>query len=253
MATPNTTSVNQETLDQRINPVEAFVYKGFADRFYQVFGTVLTYTTSVDKKAARAKQLGQDTGYPMAFAVLKSQAIDETRYSPKTLLLRGTTSGASSDSKLTYKAQFIPVIFSFEISYLCQDIKDVTAFAKEWLFAALGGYLKFSVIYGVVDVDIGCDLDREVNIPEKKVGLSDVNEYEAVTNIRILGFLSPDNLAKTQAVTEIDVEGVVGDPASYALLTAAERANTQVFMFKRQWNSITGPTGSYQDPKTTGP
>jgi hypothetical protein len=245
---------NPNQLDQRINPIEAFIYKGLADRFYQVFGAVLTYTTSQDKKAARAKMLGnKDTGYPMAFAVLKTIAVDETRYSPKSLLLRGVTSGASSDSKLTYKAQFVPVVISFEITFLSQDIKEVTALAKEWIFASIGGYLKFSVSYGVVDLDIGNDLDREVQIPEKKAGLSDVNEYEMITNMRVLGYLSPDNLSKVQAVTDLKIQGLMGPQADYeALKNATQGHNGQIFMFNRQWNSIPGPEGSYQDPKTPG-
>lgn len=241
-------------LDQRINPIEAFIYKGLADRFYQVFGTILTLTTSTDKKSARAKQLGMDVGYPMAFAALKTFTIDETRYNPKALLIRGTTSGASSDSKLAYKAQFIPTIFSFEITYLSQDIKEVTAYAKEWLFAAVGGYLKFSVGYGVVDVDISTELDREVNIPEKKTGLTDINEYEVVTTLKLIGYLSPDNLSKVQAITELQGTISVTSSADYTALTEASALNNgQTFFFNREWNSIPGPEGAYQDPKTSGP
>lgn len=240
-------------LDQRINPIEAFVYKGLADRFYQVFGTVLTFTTSTDKKAARAKQLGnKDSGYPMAFAVLKTLAIDETRYSPKSLLLRGVTSNASTDSMLAYKAQFIPTILTFEINILSQDMKEITALAKEWLFAAIGGYLKFSVSYGVVDLDISSELDREVQIPEKKTGLTDVNEYEMITNIRVLGYLSPDNLSKVQAITNITVEGFVGQEADYKVLAETASNNGQAFYFNRKWNSTTGPSGSAMDPKDLG-
>jgi hypothetical protein len=249
MSTPQ----NLTQLDQRINPIEAFVYKGLADRFYQVFKTVLTYTTSTDKKAARAKQSGKDTGYPMAFAVLKTMAIDETRYSPKSLLLRGVTSGSSTDSKITYKAQLLPVIFSFEITFLSQDIKEVTALAKEWMFSAVGGYLKFSVSYGVVDIDISCELDREITIPDKKSGLTELNEYEMPTNIKVLGYLSPDNLAKVQAVTEVDIEGAVGSISDRAALQEVIDNGGQAFFFKREWNTIPGPEGSSKDPKTVGP
>lgn len=242
-----------DKLDQRINPIEAFIYKGLANRFYQVFGCVLTFTTSNDKKAARARQMGMDTGYPMAFAVLKSLAIDEARYNPKALLIRGTTSGASADSMITYKSQFIPTIFSFEVTYLSQDIKEVTAFAKEWLFSAIGGYLKFSVEYGVVDVDISTELDREVTIPEKKQGVTELNEYETVVTIKVMGYLSPDNLSKVQAVTEILGTGVVTSGTDYtALVEASAKNNGQTFLFNKGWNSITGPSGSYQDPKNVG-
>ena len=241
------------TLEQKLGPVEDSRYQGLAQRFQQTFGVVLTFTTSTDKKAARAKMLGKDTGYPMAFAAFKTRSIDETRYSPKALLLRGVTSGATSDSMLTYKAELLPVVETFEITFLTQDEKELRSFSKEWLFSALRGSLKFTIQWGVADIDISLELDREVTIPEKKGGLTDVNEYELTTNLKISGYLSPDHLDKVQAVTEVNVDGYSGSQADYEALTAAAARNGQMFEFKKQWSTTVGIEGSRGDLKTVGP
>jgi len=240
------------TIDNRISPIEDFIKQGLAQRFNQTFGCALTYTTSSNKKAARAKLMQSKAGYPMAFASLKTWVIDETRYSPKTLYLRGVSSQSSTDSKLAYKVKPLPVTMTYEIAIYSQDMNKLTSLGKKWLFAIMEGGLKFNILYGVADIGIALDLDRELQFNEKKNELNETDEYEMIATMRIFGYVSPDYIETVQAITEIVEEGFVGNPALLAALEPGERGEHSLFLFKK-WNDIAGPPGSADDPRSVGP
>lgn len=239
-------------MDNRIAPVEALINTGLAQRFHEVFGTVLHYSTSVDKKATLQKILGNEPPkYPIAFAAFKGLALDTTRYAPTAMLRRGVISAPSHDNVTASRLTSLPSITTFEITFLTDNIRHVTAFAKRWLFAGVEGSLKFTVSYGVVDIDIHIDLDQEVNIPEKPDGVTEVGEYEIVLGLRVHGFHSK-GLDKVQAVTSIEVDGAVVSESDYKALTQEGKDNVTVHLFKREWNAIPGPEGSAQDPRDVG-
>lgn len=239
-------------IDNSISPVEDFIKQGLAERFKQTFGTPLTYTTSTNKKAIRAKQLQSQSGYPMAFATLKSFAIDETRYSFKTLFTRGVSSQANTDSRLTYKVKPLPAILVYEITFIDNDSQSLANIAKSWLFAVATGSLKFSIMYGTVDMSIAIDLDREINFTDKKNELTETDEYEATATLRVFGFISPNTIQTQQAIVEVQLENVVGDEVAYSALADQNRGEHQAIFF-RKWNDIAGPEGSADDPKSIGP
>jgi hypothetical protein len=234
-------------LNKAIMPIEAFIRKGVADKFFKLFGMTLTYVTTKEKKATKAKQLGTGGKYPVAFAVEKSYAVDETRYSPRSLGLMGLSAGQSSDGMLTATAKLLPIRTTYEISIYTDDARTVQKIAKTWLYASVNGWLNTTVDYGPVTPDIQVTLDREIQIPEMSAGIDEVAETEMIATIVVSGYLSPDNLVLTQAVTEVQLEGVVGTPEQIATLSAEEQKNHQVFLFRKPWNNITGPTGSAND------
>jgi hypothetical protein len=240
------------TIDNKISPIEDFIKQGLAQRFKQTFGCVLTYTTSLNKKAARAKLMQSKAGYPMAFASLKTWSIDETRYSPKTLYLRGVSSQSSTDSKLTYKIKPLPVTMTYEVTFYSQDMNEMTTLGKKWLFAIMEGGLKFNILYGVADIGIALDLDRELQFTEKTNELTETDQFEMIATMRIHGYLSPDHMETVQAITEIVEEGFVGDQALLQALEPGARGEHQLIMFKR-WNDVAGPQGSVDDPRSVGP
>lgn len=240
------------TIDNKVSPIEDFIKQGLAQRFNKTFGCALIFTTSTNKKAARAKLMQSQSGYPMAFATLKNWTLDETRYSPKTLFMRGISSQSTSDSKLTYKIKPLPVVMTYEITMYSQDMNELTGLAKKWLIATVQGGMKFNVLYGVADIGIALELDRDLSFNEKKNELTDTDEYELVAMMKVGGFISQDYIEQVQAITEIVEEGFVGDAALLEALEPGERGEHQLILFKR-WNNIVGPEGSKDDPKTSGP
>lgn len=239
-------------MDNRISPLENLIFSGFAKRFYQVFGTPLVYTSSVDKKAAAAKMAGESRKYPFAFATFTTLAMDTERYSPRALSHRGIASQSSHDAVLAHRLSAIPTTTTFTLEYVSQELKEVHAFAKRWLFSSLEGSLKFSITYGVVDIDISVELDQEITMPQRTDGVTEVNELELSTTFRIRGFHSKDQLGQMQAVTSVEVEGIVASQEEYKALSQEGKPNVEIHLFKRQWNSTPGPEGSADDPRDVG-
>lgn len=241
-------------MDNSITPVEDLIRAGFAQRFYETFGYPLNYTTSVDKKAMLARLKGQapSRGDPFAFATPSEVSIDEARYSPVTLLRRGIASQASHDHVMTYRAHLLPTINTFQFTLLAQSITEVTDFAKAWLFSCLRGHLKFSVTYGVVDLDVHVDLDRNVSIPARTDAVTEENHFELTATFRIFGYLSENQLRKVQAVTEVVVEGFAASEEQVKALNPEGKDSVRVFLFNKPWSNAVGPTASTGDEKTQG-
>lgn len=239
-------------MDNKLDPVEHFVRLGLAQRFQQVFGFPLHYSTSVDKKATLAKMLGNATPkYPMAFLTFNSMTIDETRYSAWYLASRGLMSQASHDNMLAYRLRLLPTVSAYGITFYSQDSREVERFTKAWLFSVMDGGLKFTITYAVGDLDIHVDLDREIALPQRVGGLTEVDEYEATANLRVWGFHSKA-LETMQAVTSVQVEGVAVTEDHYKALNQVGRDKVQIFMFKNEWNQSAGIAGSTGDTKDVG-
>jgi hypothetical protein len=238
----------QSELNNSITPIEKLIQEGLAQRFYQVFGIHLVYSNAPNKKEMAAKLVQRGVAYPFAFAAVSSEGIRETSYKPHTLLRRGLIYGASHDRMLTYRLNMIPVNTKFDITFEAEAFSDAMAFSKTWLMACLQGALKFSITYGVADVDVHVDMDREIAIPSRDGGVTEIEEYTLSTGLLLEGYFSKDYLGKAQAVVDVEVEGIATPLGSHApadseeaLLQGKDPSSVQVFLFNRPWTTVPGP------------
>jgi hypothetical protein len=194
-------------MDNTLKPIEDFITSGLAERFFKVFGLPLLFYNGPDVKTICAKML-QSRGlpaYPFARAKTMSVAISENLYKPNTLLRRGLKSRASSDNLLTYELDLAPVSTTYEVTFYIQDFASVRKLVKDWIFAGIRNNLKFSVTYGVADIDMDIELDKQISIPTREGGVTEVKEYEIPLQMIVHGYLS-ENIRTVQAVTDLDVE-----------------------------------------------
>ena len=237
-------------MDNKISPLEAIIDVGLAKKFLKTFGVPLSLTLSSNRKQEQAKRLKETPKYPMAFAKATSWDITENSYSQQTLLRHGLKGQQNADGMLTYNLKLLPVTTTFAISYLCQDAQDARAFAKAWLFAATRGSLKFTVLYGVANIDIAFDLDRSIQVPERADNeTTSVNEMEVLTSLRVMGYMSEDSLQTVQTATAVEINGelIPAQDAATAALQQGGREGVEIFSFKRGWDNTPGPAGSATD------
>lgn len=235
-------------MDNKIKPLEDFVHDGLARRFTQVFGIGLTFSTSANKKQTRKAKLDAGDKYPMAFASVQSFEITENQYSQPSLLRSGLRGQQNADRALTYKLSLIPVTTTFQIYLYAQDIRTVTDFSKRWLISCVKGSLKYTITYGVADIDVHVDLDRSVSVPPRADNeLTAVNEFEVTCMLRVQGYMSESELEAMQAVTNVEVNGVLIDKQQEDALTQEGREGVEVFRFNREYETTPGPAGSIND------
>jgi hypothetical protein len=226
-------------MDNSLTPIEDMIYAGFGRRFLQVFGIPILFTNATDKRAAYAQKFTQDPNLklPFAFASYTGQSLTETRYSPQALLRRGLYGAATHDMVQTYRLRMIPVTTAFQILVLTEDLPTALEFSKRWLMATVEGSLKFTLTYGIADVDIHVELDRDVQIPQRTAGVDEPREYEIQTTLRLEGYTSKD-LERAQAATEVVAEGRVGSAEDVATAIAGgPNKTTQFFQFNRPWDN----------------
>lgn len=235
-------------MDNSLNPIEDFINTGLAERFYGVFGVPLLFYNGPDVKAAwkeKMKRDGVKDAYPFARAKYSGFALNETSYKANTLARRGLHGQASHDHTLTYKLSIIPVSTTFEIELYVQDMRSLRILSKRWLFAATKGMLKFTVNYGIGPLDIDVKPDKQLSVPMREGGVSEVKEYVMTSNLVVNGYMSDDagdGLTHSQAVSELDYDGQVRALGS---TTTGE----QVFLFQTKWSNASGPLGSVDDTK----
>lgn len=195
------------TLDNSIKPVEDFILSGLAERFYKVFGTPLLFYNGPDVKAVASKWLKQRTlaEYPYAVAKTNSLEITEQTFRSRPLLRTGIKSRASNDNVLAYQLGLAPVTTTYEITFYVQGGPDMLRLAKQWVMCNVRGSLKFSITYGVVDIDIDVKLDNSISIPQREGGVTEVKEYVMTAQMKVMGYLS-DQLKTVQAVTDLEIE-----------------------------------------------
>lgn len=235
-------------MDNKIKPVEDFVHDGLARRFTQVFGIGLSFSTSANKKQTRKAKMDAGGKYPMAFASVQSFEITENQYSQPSLLRSGLRGQQNADRALTYKLSLLPVTTTFQIYLYAQDIKTVTDFSKRWLISCVKGSLKFTITYGVANIDIHVDLDRNVTVPPRADNeLTAVNEFEVTCSLRVQGYMSEAELEAVQAVTEVEVSGVLVEKAHEDALSQGGREGVEIFHFTKGYETTAGPVSSVND------
>lgn len=220
--------------------IENLIVAGLGQRYKQVFNIPLLVTNAVNKKQAFVALQKNNTDLKLPFAVAsysEHSITEQGSYAASPLLRRGLHGSATNDNVQTYRLGLLPVTTSFQLTVLVASLEEANLFAKRWLMSAVEGSLKFTVKYGIADVDIHIDLDRSVAIPQKTDGVDSPSELEVTTNFRVNGYMSKE-LERVQAATEVEVSGIVVDKGDMAAAVAeGGRGRTEVFKFNKPWNN----------------
>lgn len=232
-------------MDNKIAPVETFIKQGLQVAFRRVFDTELTITNVSGKREILQKRAqGRALKYPLAFAELSTLALNPTNYRSTPLLRRGMVGQTTSDNLGTFKVPLISMSSTYQILYVTNNFAQAELFGKLWLMAAAGGFLKFSVEYGVVVLDITTELDRQVNFPQRDSSPDAVEEYEVTTSLVVEGYGSHDKLILEQAAKTVEVSAVITQETNKALMQEDSPGNVQVFTFTKDWPAGKGPLTS---------
>jgi hypothetical protein len=233
-------------MDNKIIPIEKLVKEGLVQNFRKVFDADLTITNTSNKRELVAKRAqGRALKYPIAFAELNSVALPtQGAYRSQALLRRGLTGQATSDNLGTFKVSMIPMDSAYQILFITNDFSQAEKFGKLWLMAAVGGFLKFSIMYGVVDVGISLELDRQVSFPQRDASPGTVEEYEVTANLVVNGYASHDALMNQQAAMSVETTMYVTNESDKALMQEDSPGTVQVFKFNREWPHGSGPLTS---------
>lgn len=221
-------------MEQKLLPIESFIKLGLAQRFKATFDVPLVYSDSPNKKALAAKLIadGKRTTYPFAFASHSRFSITEAQYKPHTLWRRGLTSSRSSDGSVSSRLNLVPVTIEYKITYLTQSDIEAQAFVKSWLIACVSKSMKFSLTYGVVNLDVNVTLESGVSFPEGTGGVTEAREYQLEPTMTVEGYMSDDVLKQQQIADSIEMLGYTGlDPNEVALMSENERASHVTFYF----------------------
>jgi len=233
-------------VDNKITPIEKMVKEGLVQNFRKVFDTDLTITNTSNKRELVARRAqGRALKYPFAFAELNSVSLPtQGAYRSQSLLRRGIVGQATSDNLGTFKLSMIPMDSTYQILYITNDFSQAEKFGKTWLMAAVGGFLKFSILYGVADVGISLELDRQVSFPQRDAAPNAPEEYEVTANLIINGYASHDALMNQQAATTVEATVYATNESEKALMQADSPGTVEVFKFTRGWPQGSGPLTS---------
>jgi hypothetical protein len=138
----------------------------------------------------------------------------------------------------------IPMDSAYQILYITNDFSQAEKFGKLWLMAAVGGFMKFSILYGVADVGISLELDRQVSFPQRDASPSSPEEYEVTANLVVNGYASHDALMNQQAAMSVEATMYLTNESDKALMQEDSPGTVQVFKFNREWPPGSGPLTS---------
>lgn len=217
-----------DKLDNTLANVESLITSGFGKRFHKVFDIPLLISNIANKRQAFAEAQAQKPDLKLPFAIASYSTLSGTqqRYAATPLLRRGIIGGATHDNVQAYRLRMLPVTTAFQITILSQDIETLRKFSHNWLFAATEGSMKFTVKYGIADIDVNVDMDPEIQFPQRAAGVNEPEEYELNTSIRLEGYINKP-LEKAQTVNEVEATALLNEA-----LAGSPKGQTQVFMFK---------------------
>jgi hypothetical protein len=203
-------------MSDMIQPIDHFVLAAFQERFQQVFGCVkCAFINQNDKTKVLERLFGQGNplSYPFAYFVIQSVGANNESYNPHYLMRRGwVVDVPDSDQYVTVRV--LPTNFELEVTYVTDKFDSVEqgsvlAFARRWLLARRGGYLKSSIGYGQKQFGISVTVPESLNIPQLGNITETETKYEVTTNLTIHGYISEPTVGQKGRVNTINVTGQV--------------------------------------------
>lgn len=193
---------------QKIIPIENFIFEGIVKRLQQTFGCYTQYcnapSTLIEMQKIRARKIN----FPyLLFNLTGMNSLDE--FYNSNYLSRSGVVVADKSANTISKVKLLPCKFDFNCNYYTNtNAGDNSAlfFMKRWLFARRLGYLKFTIKYG--DNTYGChvELDESVSLPERDPEPEGPNWFKLDCRFSVVGFISEAEVLSEGRVTTIKTE-----------------------------------------------
>lgn len=214
-----------------IQPVDALIRGGFAQKMTEQFRSPTIWTTSPDKLAAlKAMLKNEQPQYPYMFLVEQSISPNHDSYASHRLARYGVPVLYSDDKREVYYARLIPQNFEIEVTFITDrfdgDLASVDGFARRWQFALRNGFLHYRLNYGLTAMDITVMLNDTLSIPSRDNPAESESIYQVVANATIKGYISEADLGVRQRVLEVEADARVASS-----LQQAQEGATQFFPF----------------------
>lgn len=180
----------------QIQPIDYFIFAGFQKRFQQEFLCRCAFINQNDKTRILERIFGEGNPltYPYAYFELQAVSANNESYNANDLGRRGLIVNENSDSTLQ-TARLLPVNFEIDITFITNKFMgveqgSVMAFTRRWMFGRRFGYLKFSIDYGLQNINIGVTSGESVSIPQRENITESEAKYELKVNSIIHGYVS---------------------------------------------------------------
>lgn len=214
-----------------LQPIDDFIFRGFEERFQQVFGCKACAFINQNDKTQIINRLfdGKEIEYPYAWFEIETTANTTDTYSSNYMVRRGLDIGVHGDQ--VYRVRFMPTTFEITINYVTPQFDgvmpgSVRSFMRRWNLGRRAGYMKFKVNYGRVQFWIRVDLNDSLTIPKRE----NVTETEAVYTLtasaQIHGFVSDPQVSEVGKISHLDVVSQIEGVASSV-------AGSQFFPFEK--------------------
>lgn len=219
----------------QVQTVDSFILIGLQKRFHKVFNCPPLFVSSTDKAKTLEKAFeGKPVSYPYAFLTVNSFSHGTDSYNGTSMSRHGLVTNVSTDGKSGYKAKVLPASFEIEVEYVAQSFDgsptSILGFARNWLFARRGGWLKFQVEYGRLDLGISVEMSDNVSLPKKDGSVNVEQKFELVTTMTVHGFVSYPILMDVPVAKEVQINGQVVDPST------GKVPGMQFMSFARKWD-----------------
>jgi len=192
-------------------PVDQLVLAGFQQRFQQVFNCKCAYTNSHDKTKIldRVFGEGQTLEYPYAHFEIQSVAANKESYSTQMMLRKGLVVTVDSSSTVQ-RARVMPANFDLQVTFVTNKFDSVEqgsiiAFARRWVMAYRGGWLKFTINYGRLQFNVAVTMPESVTIPTLENIVETESAYSLVTTTTLHGYISEPVFAQGGKVNAVNV------------------------------------------------
>jgi hypothetical protein len=180
----------------QIQPIDYFIFAGFQKRFQQEFLCRCAFINQNDKTRILERIFGEGNPltYPYAYFELQTISANDESYNANDFARRGLVINANTDSTFQ-TARILPANFEIDITFITNKFMgvepgSVMSFTRKWLFARRFGYLKFSIDYGLQNINIGVTNGESISIPQRENVTESETKYELKVNSKIHGYVS---------------------------------------------------------------
>ena len=199
-----------------IIPLDQLTLTAFLQRFQQVFNCKCVYTNSVDKTKILDRIFGEGKPleYPYATFEIQSIAANKESYNTQMMLRKGLILNVDSGSTVQ-QVRVMPANFDLAITYTTNRFESVEqgsvlAFARRWVLAYRGGYLKSTINYGRLAFNTWLTMPESVTLPTLPNIVESESAYVITANLTLHGYISEPILASGGKVNTINVLSSVG-------------------------------------------
>jgi hypothetical protein len=198
-------------MQTKIQPIDAFVREGFAERMKSQFRCPSIFVSSPDKlRNLQTLLQGKSPEYPYIFMNVQSMSANLDSYSTNTLARHGVPVQINRDNQRVELVRLIPTNFEIEVTFISNKysgdgLDNVEGFARRWLFVRRNGALQYNVNYGMTQLSIGYQIAESLSIPQRENPTDQESIYSVIGTVTLHGYVSEPVLGSKGIINQIQL------------------------------------------------